>query len=188
MKTYLLHLLVILTLVFGVSVPAAADKDDSAFKLEGVWVAKVLPPYYGQWSYMVSADPSGKRGSAHGSVDIGPRANFICGDLFEPAESESPILVSMVMTRPDTISYNSIWYGLKDLGPMSPLSNEIVLIGTVTGELEVVAPGKMHGTHHFALYTPDADIAPHDGLPDEAAVPVCKFELETMDTRLPMPE
>ena len=137
---------------------------------------------------MVSSDPSGRRGSAHGSVDIGPRANFICGDLFEPTESESPILVSMVMTAPDTISYNSIWYGLKDLGPMSPLSNEIVLIGTVTGELEVVGPGKMHGKHNFALYTPDADIAPHDGLPDEAAVPVCEFQLETMDTRLPMPE
>ena len=97
MKTYLLHLLVVLALAFGVSAPAVADKDDSAFKLEGVWVAKVLPPYYGQWSYMVSSDPSGRRGSAHGSVDIGPRANFICGDLFEPTESESPILVSMVM-------------------------------------------------------------------------------------------
>jgi len=188
MKTYLLHLLVILALAFGVSVPVIADKGDSAFKLEGVWVAKVAPPYIGQWSYMVSSDPSGKRGSGHGSVDIGPRANFICGDLFEPTDSESPILVSMVMTGPDTVSYNSIWYGLEDLPPEVPISNAIVLIGTVTGELEVVAPGKMHGTHNFALYTPDADLAPHDGFPDEGATPACEFQLNTVDTRLPMPE
>lgn len=188
MKTYFLRLLFILALLFGLSVPVVADGGDRAFKLEGVWVAKVALPYSGQWSYMVSADPSGKRGSGHGSVDIGPRANFICGDVFEPTESESPILVSMVMTGPDTISYSSIWYGLKGLDQASPLSNEIVLIGTVTGELEVVAPGEMHGTHNFALYTPDADVAPHDGFPDEAATPVCEFQLNTVDTRLPMPD
>lgn len=192
MKTYVLHLLVILALTFGVSASVVADNGDSAFKLEGVWVAKVVPPYVGQWSYMVSSDPSGKRGSGHGSVDVGPRANFACalnGYLteFEPSDTESPILVSMVMTGPDTISYNSVWYGLKDLGPMSPISNEIVLIGTVSGDLEVVAPGKMIGTHNFALYYPTAD-ADGDGFPDEGATPACLFQLNTVDTRLPMPE
>ena len=192
MKMYLVHLLVVLALTLGLSAPVLADKDDGAFKLEGAWVAKVLGAP-GQWSYMISSDPSGKRGAGHGSVDVGFRANFICGlngfpTEFELTDSESPILVSMLMTGPDTVAYNSIWYGLKDLGPLSPIVNEIVLIGTVTGELEVVAPGKMQGTHNFALYTPDADIDPVDGFPDEAAVPVCEFQLFTVDTRLPMPQ
>jgi len=192
MKTYLLHLLVILALTFGVSIPVVAGEGDRAFKLEGAWVAKVPPPYVGQWSYVVSSDPSGKRASGHGSVEIGFRANFICylngfETEFVPTDSESPILISMVMTGPDTVSYNSIWYGLKDLDPSSPIVNEIVLIGVVTGELEFVAPGKMYGTHNFALYYPEAD-TDGDGFPNESATPACVFQLNTVDTRLPMPE
>lgn len=192
MKTFAMYLLVILALAFGSSAPVVAGTDNDAFKLEGAWVAKVQYPGFGQWSYVVSSDPSGKRGSGHGSVDIGFRANFACGlngyeTDFEPSDSESPILVSMVMTGPETISYSAIWYGLKDLGP-SPISNEIVLIGTVTGTLEVVAPGKMYGTHRFVLYKPDADFDPYDGFPDETAIPECEFEMNTVDTRLPMPE
>jgi hypothetical protein len=191
MKTYLVHLLVILALVFGMPAPVVADEGDKAFKLEGAWVAKAQLPYFGQWSYVVSSDPSGKRGSGHGSVDVGFRANFVCGlngfeTDFELSDSESPILVSMVMTGPDTISYNAIWYGLKELG--YPFSNEIVLIGTVTGELKVVSPGELHGTHKFALYAPDADFDPYDGFPDATAYPECEFEMNTVDTRLPMPE
>lgn len=192
MKIYLLHVLVILALTFGVSEPAAADGADRAFKLEGAWVARVVPPFLGQWSYVVSSDPSGKRASGHGSVDVGFSANFVCGlngfaTEFETSDSESPILVSMVMTGPDTVSYNSIWYGLKDLGPMSPISNAITLIGTVTGDLDVVAPGIMHGTHNFAIYYPTADIN-GDGFPDEGETPACVFQLSTVDMRLPMPE
>lgn len=185
-------MLVILALTFGVSAPSVADGGHRAFKLDGAWVAKVVPPYLGQWSYVVSSDPSGKRGSGHGSVDVGFSANFVCGlngfsTAFETSDSESPILVSMVMTGPDTISYNSVWYGLKDLGPMSPVSNAITLIGTVTGELEVIAPGVMHGTHHFQIYYPTAD-ENGDGFPDEGKDPACVFDLSTVDTRLPMPE
>lgn len=191
MKTYILHLLVILALTLGVAAPAVADEGDRAFKLEGAWVAKVVG-MPGQWSYVVSSDPSGKRASGHGSVDVGFQANFACHlnnfpTEFAPSDSQSPILVSMVMTAPDTVSYSAMWYGLKDLGPMSPIANEIVLIGTVTGELEVVAPGKMQGTHNFALYYPTAD-ADGDGFPDEGSTPDCEFEMYTVDTRLPMPE
>jgi hypothetical protein len=192
MKTYLLHILVVLALAFGVSAPAVADRGGPAFKLEGAWVAKAAPPFTGQWSYVVSSDPSGKRGSGHGTVDIGFRANYVCNLFgfpteFEISESRSPILVSMVMTKPDSVSYNAIWYGLKDLGPMSPITNEIVLIGTVTGELDVVAPDKMQGTHNFALYNPAAD-ADGDGFPDDGMAPECVFQLNTVDTRLSVPE
>lgn len=191
MKTYFLHWLVIAALTVGASVPVVADQGDGAFKLEGAWVAKV-DGFPGQWSYVVSSDPSGKRASGHGSVDIGFRANFVCGlngytTDFEVSDSESPILVSMLMTGPDTVSYNSVWYGLKDLSPMSPIVNEIVLIGTVTGELKVIAPGTMHGTHSFAIYHPTAD-TDGDGFPDEGATPDCLFQMNTVDTRLPMPE
>jgi hypothetical protein len=184
-------LLVVLALAFGVSVPSVAEGGGGAFKLGGAWVAKVTPPFMGQWSYVITSDPSGKRGSGHGSVDMGFSANVVC-DLngytteFEPSDSESPILVSMVMTGPKTVAYNSVWYGLKDLGPSSPMSNALTLIGTVTGDLEVVAPGVMQGTHYFKLYYPDAD-ANGDGFPDEGVPPACVFQLNTVDTQLPMP-
>lgn len=191
MKTYITHLMVIFALTLGLSVIAVADGGNGAFKLEGAWVAKVvgLP---GQWSYVISPDPSGKRASGIGSVDVGFRANAICtapGEepLFEVSDSQSPILVSMEMIGPQTVAYNSIWYGLKTLDPLSPIESEIVLIGTVTGTLDVVAPGKLYGTHTFALYLPDAD-TDEDGLPDDSAVPACVFQMNTFDTRLPMPE
>jgi len=192
MKIYLLRVVVIFALAFGLSVPAVADGGNREFKLGGAWVAKVAPPYAGQWSYVVSADPSGKRASGHGSVDVGFSANFICNlygfpTAFDPSDSESPILVSMVMTGPDTVSYSAIWYGLTDLGSSSPVGNEIAVIGTTTGELKFVAPGKMHGTHNFALYYPTAD-ADGDGFPDEGTSPDCVFPMETVDTRLPMPD
>ncbi|HSG98360.1 MAG TPA: hypothetical protein VLA11_10255 [Woeseiaceae bacterium] len=192
MKSYLLHLLVILALSLGMSVPAVADEDEGAFKLEGAWVAKVVPPYFGQWSYVITSDPSGKRGTGHGSVDVGFSANAACGftdpaDEFDPTDSESPILVSMVMIGRHTVSYSAIWYGLADLGPSSPINNAIVVIGTTTGVLEFVEPGKLAGTHNFALYYPDAD-DDGDGYPDPGVEPACTFQLSTVDTRLPMPE
>ena len=192
MKIFLLHLLVVLALTFGASEPAVADKGNSAFKLEGAWVAKALPPFVGQWSYAISSDPSGKRGTGHGTVDVGFRANFVCNlhgfmTEFETSESRSPILVSMVMTAPDTIAYNAVWYGLKDLDLMSPITNSIVLIGMVTGELKVIAPDKLQGTHNFALYYPAAD-TDGDGFPDDGTAPECTFQVNTVDTRLPIPD
>ena len=191
MKTYLLHLLVVLALSFGVPAPVAAGEGDGAYKLEGAWVARVVPPFFGQWSYVITSDPSGKRASGNGSVDVGFRANFVCGftdpsEAFDPSDSESPILVSMKMIGPRTVSYSAIWYGLADLGPASPFSNTIVLIGTTTGVLEFVEPGKSTGTHNFALYYPSAD-GDGDGYPDEGATPACTFQLSTVDKRLPMP-
>jgi hypothetical protein len=187
MRTYIMRALVVLMLAFGVLVSASADEVRGAFKFEGAWVAKVQAPGFGQWSYVLIPDSSGRHAAGHGTVDVGFRANFICGDLFEPSDAESPILVSVAMTGPDTGVYNAMWYGLKDLGPASLLTSEIVLIGTTTGTFEFVAPGEMHGTHNFALYTPDAD-ADGDGYPDEAADPVCVFTMNTVDTRLPLPE
>ena len=187
MKTFVMRALIVVMLAFGLVVSTPANEGIGAFKFEGVWVARVQPPKFGQWSYVLISDPSGRRATGHGSVDIGFRANFICGDLFDPADSQSPILVNLVTTGRDRGTYNAIWYGLKDLGPESLLTNEIVLIGTTTGTFEFVSPGEMHGTHNFALYTPDAD-ADGDGFPDEAAEPVCAFEMNTVDTRLPLPE
>ena len=185
MKTCITHLLVIVALTFGLSMPAMADPGNNAVKLEGAWVAKVdgLP---GQWSYVLSSDPSGKRASGHGSVDIGFNANHVCNGQaeFEQSDTASPILISIVMTGPNTGTYYAIWYGLKDLGPDSTLTNEIVLIGVVKGQLQFVAPGEVVGTHMFEIYQPTADNN-NDGFPDEVASPACVFPMSTTDKRLP---
>lgn len=191
MKRYITRLLVMLTVTFGLPMLAMAGGGHGAYKLDGAWVAKVQESP-GQWSYVISSDPSGRRASGHGSIDAGFNVEVICLMYgyevdFEPSDSSSPILVNIVMTGPSTASYYAIWYGLKDLEPPSPLSAQIVMIGVVTGELEFDGPGKAHGTHNFALYDPAAD-ADSDGFPDENMPTECTFPSTTVDTRLPMPE
>lgn len=189
MKIYITKLLVILTFTFGLSVSAIAGQGHGAYKLDGAWVAKVNELPGAQWSYVISADPSGRRASGHGSVDSGFNIEVLFGPIFEPNDSLSPILVNIVMTGPDTASYYGIWYGLKNLEAPSTVTTEVVFIGIVTGELKFVGPGKAHGTHNFALYHPMQD-GDGDGFPDEGetAALIFPFPVTTMDTRLPLPE
>jgi len=192
MKTYIVRVLVVVLLAFGFVVPAVAGGGNGAYKLGGAWVAKVEsvfggpPPAEGQWSYVVSADPSGRRAAGHGSIEAGFNVDLLFPG-FEPIDTSSPILVNIVMTGRDTASFYAVWYGLKKLGPFDPVTNEIVMIGVVTGELKFVGPGKIHGSHNFELYRPDQD-SDKDGFPDEGETPVHAFPATTVDTRLPMPE
>jgi len=191
--SHISRLVVVVALAFGLSatVPVIASDNENSFKLEGAWVARVIG-FPGLWSYVISSDPSGRTASGHGSVEVEFDANAVCNMYefpveFEPSDFGSPLLISIVKTGPTTGSYYSIFYGLRNLVPPSPIKTEIVSIGVATGELEFVAPGKMHGTHYFALYKPEAD-ADGDGFPDEGVMPDCMFPLTTVDTRLPTPE
>ena len=192
MNTYMMRVLVILMLAFGFVVPALAGGGDGAYKLGGAWVAKVdsvfggTPPAEAQWSYVLSADPSGRSAAGHGSIEAGFNVNALFPG-FEPIDSSSPILVNIVMTGPDTGSFYAVWYGLKKLGDFDPVTNKIVMIGVVSGELEFVGPGKAHGSHYFELDRPDQD-KDKDGFPDEEETAEYSFPATTVDTRLPMPE
>jgi hypothetical protein len=160
--------------------PAAADDKSQAFKLEGAWVATVVGVPM-QWSYVVSPDPSGRRASGHGSIEVGVV-------LPEPFTSDftSPLLVEMVMKGPDKAVFNSIWYGLKRT-PEGPLNTEITFIGMNQGEIRYVEPGKAVGTHHLEIYHPSQD-TDGDGFPDPGQTPQVVFdESTTMETRLPLP-
>lgn len=155
-----------------------------AYKLEGAWVAKVIG-FPGQWSYVLAPDASGRRASGHGSVDIGfDPAVFGC--QFAKANAETPILISLKMTGPDTGVAYSIWYALSSA---DPAATEIVFIGEVRTETKFVAPGRSESTHYFAFYLPSQDHDPADGFPDEGETPACSapVPLYTLDTRLPAP-
>jgi hypothetical protein len=174
-------------LMLGLSVPVMAGQGVGAVKLDGAWVAKVVDAPGGQWSYVISADPSGRRAAGHGSIDVGFRFEAILGaQYFEPTDSNSPILIDIVMTGPDTASYHAVWYGLKDLDPPNVSKSEIVVIGVVTGDLQFVEPGKAFGTHNFELYYPWQD-GDGDGFPDEGETTPFVFQLTTVDTRVPSP-
>jgi len=145
---------------------AIADK--GVYKLDGAWVAKVVG-FPGQWSYMFAPDPSGRRAYGHGSIDVGfDPAVFGCalGD----ANAESPILINIRMTGPDTLVGYSVWYALRKADP-APV--EIVYIGEVRTESRFIAPGKTESTHYFAFYLPTQDVDPADGFPDEGQVLAC---------------
>ena len=163
---------------------AMADKGRGAFKLEGAWIAKVIG-FPGQWSYVVSADPSGRRASAHGSIEEGFDPSAFGCELGE-TDSDSPILINLELTGPDTGIAYSIWYSLKTLDTGL---TEVVYIGEVRSHFRFVAPGKNKGTHYFAFYLPSQDLNPEDGLPDEGEMPACTvpFPFYTIDTRLPAP-
>lgn len=161
---------------------AMAEK--GAYKLEGAWVAKVVG-FPGQWSYVLVPDPSGRRAYGHGSIDIGFNPS-IFGCALGDANADSPILISLRMTGPDTGVAYSVWSALTTADPALA---EIVFIGEVRTETKFVAPGKSQSTHYFAFYLPSQDVDPADGFPDEGETPACSapVPIYTMDTRLPAP-
>jgi len=166
---------------------AMADKGGNATKLEGAWVARVVEVPGGQWSYVLSPDSSGRRAAGHGSVDVGFDAGTIFGGAFESGEVSSPILINIAMTGPHTASYYAIWYALVPVDPPGMVTDRIVYIGVVKGEIDFVEPGKGLGTHNFEFYYPEQD-ADGDGFPDAGETTPFMLTLHTVDTRLPMPE
>lgn len=177
-------LVIISACLMLLSPQAMAGNHAGAFKLEGAWVAKVVG-FPGQWSYVIAPDPSGRRASAHGSVDVGFDPSLFGCDLGE-TDTDSPILVNLKVTGPDTGIAYSIWYSLRT--SESGLT-EVVYIGEVRSEFKSVAPGKNAGTHYFAFYLPSQDVDPEDGLPDAGESPACvaPVPIYTVDTRLPSP-
>ena len=161
---------------------AMADK--AAYKLEGAWVAKVIG-FPGQWSYALAADPSGRQAAGHGSVDIGFDPG-VFGCQVGDAEADSPILINIKMTGPDTSAAYSVWYALSST---DPAAREVVFIGEVRTETRFLAPGRSESTHYFAFYLPSQDVDPADGFPDEGEVPACSAPVAvyTLDTRVPAP-
>lgn len=162
---------------------SAAGKEPGPAKLEGTWVARVVTydgapsPWPFQWSYLLTPDNSGRRGSIFGNVDVAfPRNPLL------PVDSNSPLLGYVVLTSPDTTSFNSYWYGIKKGVP--PALDVVVFIGRAWGEGKFLDSGKVENTYHFEIYVAAQD-ADGDGLPDEGQVPVKTFTVVTMDTRIP---
>lgn len=156
----------------------AGDKAVSPGKLEpGVWIAKVVEAP-GQWTYVVVPDTSGRRGAAHGTIDVGI---YVPG-LDEMTDRTTPLLVDLVVTKPGVIAFNSVWYGVKKItGGMT--TAEIIYIGTNRGEIRMTGPGKAEGTHHIEFYLAAQD-ADHDGLPDANQPPVAAVDMHTTETRV----
>jgi hypothetical protein len=156
----------------------ASGQDQGAYKLEGAWIAKVTgmdgvpagTPLPFQWSYVVAPNASGRRASLHGSVDV-PFPSTVAYDYVTPITGE------LVQTGPDTTAFSAIWYVVRRDSPV----NQVVLIGTATGEGRFIAPGRLEGTHHFAFYLPSADID-GDGFPEGS--PINTFNATTLDRRV----
>lgn len=167
-------------LLVGVS-NAAADGVPGAQKLEGAWIAKV-PGTEAQWSYVIAADPSGRRAVGHGSVEVGFSVEAIAG----PIDRGSPLLITYEMTGPETGVFSSIWYDIRDLAAPSAYTAEVVLIGVSKGTFVSVAPNKNVVQHNFEFCLPAQD-GDGDGLPDAGQSPVYSMQVTSIDTRLPSP-
>lgn len=127
----------------------------------------------------VSPDPSGRRGAATGTINVGL---YVPG-LSELADEVSPFVIDLVMTGKDTVEFNSVWYGLRKLAPGGLATKEVVFIGVNWGELKFVAPGRAEGTHNIEFYLPFQD-ADGDGLPDPGQLPIGGEQVHTVDIRL----
>ena len=169
---------------------AMADKAASAYKLDGAWVAKVqVPGSEGQWSYLLAPDASGRRAAGHGSVDVGFDPRLFGCEFGEMDRTDSPILINLEVTGPDTAVAYSVWYAINTL-PSG--DSEIGFIGEVRSDITFLAPGKSQSLHYFYFYSPDKDADPKDGFPDEGAEPDCSWEaygivIPTIETRVPAP-
>ena len=156
----------------------AGDKGLGARKIEpGVWIAKVVEAP-GQWSYIVTADPSGQRGAAHGTVEVG----LYTAGLDELTDKTSPLLIDLVVSKPGIVKFNSVWYGLRKVSN-GVTTAEVVYIGVNHGEIRYVGPGKAAGTHNIEYYLPSQD-ANNDGLPDPGQIPIGGATVHTVETRL----
>lgn len=160
--------------------PASAGPPASnAPKLGGAWVASIVGTP-AQWSYTVAPDPSGRRGTGYGTINVGL---YVPG-LSEQADVVSPFVLDLVMSGRNTVKFNSVWYGLRKLPPGTAVTTtEVVYIGINWGELTIVAPGRAEGTHNIEFYLPVQD-ADGNGLPDPGQAPVAAVQLHTVDVRL----
>ncbi len=176
----LLAMIVVVAVLALVGRVGASAQTTSAFKLEGAWIARVTSyegnawPFLTQWSYVVTADPSARRGTFHGSIDV-PFPGV-------PGDYMTPIMGEVIQTGPDTAVDNTIWYHLQKASPV----DQIVAIGTAKGEWQWLGPNKVATTVHFAIYAVNAD-TDGDGLPEPDAVPIATFTVTTVDTRVPLP-
>jgi len=179
--------LVAVSVCLLLAAPAAmADKGSGAYKLEGAWVGN-LDGCPGLVSYVLTPDPSGRRSFGHGSVDVGFATEVVFGPAFGPSDLTSPVLISAVMTGPDTANFYADWYGLRTLSVPSPVTAEVVYIAVSTGEFKFVGPGKIKTTHNFAYYHPSQD-EDGDGFPDEGETTPYLIQKTSVDTRLPSPQ
>ena len=196
-KRKILVMAIALFMIFPATYVIAADSGGGAFKLEGAWVAKVISVngiegnYPFQWSYILSPDPSGKSATVHGSADVGV-PDFV---VF-PIDYKSPFFGEIVMTGPDTTSFDSYFYGVKKL-PVEEdnpyydsniYSNyyQLVYILRVWGTSVRIGPDESEATDNFEFYLPEAD-GDGDGFPDPDSTPVITFTATTLDTRVPFP-
>ena len=77
--------------------PKATAPSPNSIKLEpSAWIAKVdgLP---GQWTYVVSPDPSGRHAAAHGTIDVG----FSVTALFGPVVGERAFFAGSQVEYPE---------------------------------------------------------------------------------------
>ncbi len=157
----------------------AGDPAWGSNKLQGAWIARVIEVPGAQWTYVASSDPSGRRASAHGSIDVG----FAGGP---EADHTSPLLVEVKMVSPTTAVFNSIWYGIQE-GDFGALNAKVVYIGMNHGTIEYTGPDTAYGTHHLEFYLASQD-KNNDGLPDpgEKPLPGGPPTVHTLETRLPL--
>jgi hypothetical protein len=152
-----------------------AGQQESAITLEGAWIARVTTPGFPvtpQWSYVLVSDPSRRRSSIFGSIDAGFGTPGV--------DHDSPLSGEAVQIGPDSAKFNVVWHRMDGPG-------HILAIGTASGTVTYVAPGKARAVVHFAIYPPTAD-ADGDGLPDpDTAVVPTRFSLATIDTRVRSP-
>lgn len=156
----------------------AGDKGMGARKIEpGAWIARVVEAP-GQWTYVVTAAPSGLRGAAIGAVQVG----LYTPGLDEMADRTSPLVIDLVVTKPGVVQFNSVWYGLKD-GTDGVTTGQIVYIGMNHGEITFLSRDKAEGVHNIEYFLPTQDVD-KDGLPDPGQLPIGGGTVHTKETRL----
>ncbi len=163
-KNYLVLALCVAALGVGIALNNGVQSqagETPRVRLEGAWIAKV-PGTTLQWTYTVSADPSGKEAALSGSIQVAVRpAVFSNPPLFTDLEYVTPMIGRIVMTGKDTARFTAVWYGMKTAMPF----DQVVFIGVNSGDIKFTAPGKSEVHHNLGFYAPGTDMD-GDGLPD----------------------
>jgi hypothetical protein len=154
--------------------------EPQSIKLEGAWIATV-PGTPMLWTYTMNPDPSGRKASISGSVQVPVPPSLIVPGLFADVEYLSPMVGQIVLTGQDTANFTAVWYGLKKSVPF----DQVVYIGVTSGQLKFSGPGKAEVSHNLSYYAPSKD-TDGDGLPDAGQAADLCLPAISIDKQLPL--
>ena len=161
----------------------AVNEPAEPWSLSGSWIDAFVGPDGSHTLCFMMLTPVDSDGNRYTFWLSFLNADYKVGGIWPEADGAPDMLGTAVRTGLNTYTYTALGYATK-----SRQGQRAEVLGTLvfSGKFELTGPDTMADTGSFvALYGPDADVNPVDGLPDEGATPfLCAGPMETSARRI----